>query len=240
MRWSDLQPLAVALVLAGPVPLTAQDAPPATPGQSTSELAKTPADGKKKPGAKATKGDAAAADGSTAGSVVELPGPSLGGVEKMLPIGRAAEKLVIPVLDEFGRIASMTKIGKLTRRDETTYFLEDVQTVSYDHGKVDAAGRPATTSVHMTDALFDRIRQKLESDKPVQINQPEGSIDGPQGMIYDMTTGLGTVKGRSVTRIPESAAAPPPAPELPDEPPADDAPDEPSPTTPENRNPPSQ
>ena len=236
MRWSDLHALSAALSLASTLSLPAQDVPPTAPEKSAPTKAKTPADGEKKPDSTAPDANAAAPPGS----VVELPGPSLGGVEKMLPVGRSAEKLVIPVLDELGRVASMTKIGKLTRRDETTYFLEDVQTVSYDHGTPDAAGRPATTMVQMTDAVFDRVHQKLESDKPVKIHQPEGSIDGPQGMIYDMTTGLGTVKGRSVTRIPGSAAAATPPPELPDEPPADDAADEPAPTTPETRTPPSQ
>jgi hypothetical protein len=177
MRWSDpLLRASLAMIVASPVVRAApkgasNESPPPSPEAVGASTSKSP-----KP-------------------VVATPS-ALGGLDRLLPVGRTAEGVKLPSLNEEGRLVSLTRIDKVTRLDEENFGLEGLKMVSFENEKVDLeTGKPLPTSTMVVrSGTYHAPSKTLKSDQPCTMSKPEFDLSG-DSLIYRSAEGVGIMKG---------------------------------------------
>lgn len=155
---------------------------------------------------------------------VDVGQTDLGGLDRLLPVGRAAHKVTLPSVDEEGRLTSVTTIAKITRLDQDNFLLEKVDLTSLDYDHSDpATGQPEKTEMKIVTGTYNYATKILTSDKPVRIRKPNMQLVG-ESLIYDSAAGHAVMKGHSVLVLMTLQVSETAAPES--------APDDPTPTNP--------
>lgn len=163
---------------------------------------------------------------------VEVGQTDLGGLDKLLPIGKTARKVTLPAVDAQNRLSSVTTIAKITRLDQENFLLDKVDITSLDHDHPDpATGQPEKTEMKIASGTYNHSTKILASDRPFSIRWPTMHLAG-QTLIYDSLAGHALIKGHSQLLIapprpPAGAASPSPAEPAPS--PGDSTPTDPQP-----------
>ncbi|MGI8603282.1 MAG: hypothetical protein ACR2OZ_09815 [Verrucomicrobiales bacterium] len=125
-----------------------------------------------------------------------LPVVSLGGLDRLLAVGKTAEGVKIPSPSETGGLSSLTLISKITRVDEVNFSLQGLKIISFDNKQTDPkTGKPLPTTIEISLGTYNEPSKTLSSDQPCRISKPEFDLTG-QSLLYDSTSGTGVMKGK--------------------------------------------
>ena len=116
-------------------------------------------------------------------------------LDQLLPVGKSAERVRLPGVDESGRLLSVTRIDKITRIDEENFALEGLRITSFENRRIDpVTERPLPTVIQIPRGVYHRPSRTLKSEEPCRITKPEFDLAG-ESLIYQSEEGIGVMRG---------------------------------------------